>query len=114
MQDLKSKTEKLKYQKNIERKRINKLFYKNPKKVYIAMKGSTITPKIIPCKENVETFRKGIWNNPLECNVKELEGNYCLKSETKNYEIDEKTVDQAINKLKPNKALGGDMITGQV
>ena len=31
MQDLKSKTEKLKYQKNIERKRINKLFYKNPK-----------------------------------------------------------------------------------
>ena len=56
MQDLKSKTEKLKYQKNIERKRINKLFYKNPKKVSIAMKGSTIAPKIIPSKQNVETF----------------------------------------------------------
>ena len=39
MQDLKSNTEKLKYQKNIKRKRINKLFYKNPKKVYIAMEG---------------------------------------------------------------------------
>ena len=34
-QDLKSKTEKLKYQKKIiERKNIYKLFYKDPRKVY--------------------------------------------------------------------------------
>ena len=34
-QDLKSKTKKLMYQKKIiERKKINKLFYKDPKKIY--------------------------------------------------------------------------------
>ena len=56
-QDLKSKTEKLKYQKKIiERKKINKLFYKDPKKVYRRIKGSTITPKSIPSKQNVATF----------------------------------------------------------
>ena len=50
-QDLKSKTGKLNYQKNvIERKKINKLFNKDPKKVYRTMKGSTITPKNIPSK----------------------------------------------------------------
>ena len=60
-QDLKSKTEKLRYQKKIiERKKINKLFFRDPKKVYRAMKGSTITPKIIPSKQNVDTFWKGI------------------------------------------------------
>ena len=60
-QDLKSKTEKLKYQKEIiERQEINKLFYKDPKKVYTTMKESTITPKSIPSKQNVETFWKGI------------------------------------------------------
>ena len=50
-QDLKSKSEKLKYQKKIiEPKKIYKLLYKDPKKVCIAMKGSTITPKSIPSK----------------------------------------------------------------
>ena len=63
-QDLKSKTEKLKYQKKIiERKKI-KLFYKYPKKVYRKMKGSTITPKNISSKQNVEACWKDIWNNP--------------------------------------------------
>ena len=118
-QDSKSKTEKLKYQKKIiERKKINKLFYKDPKKVYRTMKGSAITPKCIPSKQNVETFWKGIWNNPSECNVanvdwmKELESNYCLNATQKLYEIDKMTIDNAINKLKPNKAPGRDMITG--
>ena len=56
-QDLKSKTEKLKYQKKIiERKKINKLFYKDPKKVHRTMKGSTITPTSISFKLNVEKF----------------------------------------------------------
>ena len=89
-QDLKSKTEKLRYQKKIiERKKINKLFYKDPKKVYRAMKGSTITPKNIPSKQNVEMFWKGIWNNPSECNVigvdwmKEFKSNYCLNATQK-------------------------------
>ena len=69
-QDLKSKTEKLKDQKKIiERKKINKLFYKDPKKVYKTMKELTITSKSIPSKQNVEKFWKGIWNNPSECNV---------------------------------------------
>ena len=84
----------------------------------IAMKGSTITPKNIPSKQNVETFWKGIWNNPSECNVtgvdwmKEFKSNYCLNATQKLYEIDKMTIDKAINKLKPNKAPGRDMITG--
>ena len=62
-QDLQSKTEKLKYQKKIiESKKINKLFHKDPKKIYRAMKS-------IPSKQNVETFWKGIWNNLSECNI---------------------------------------------
>ena len=118
-QDLKSKAKILKHQKKIiERKKIKKLFYKDPKKVYREMKGSIITPKSIPSKQNVETFWKGIWNNPLECNVanvdwmKELESNYCLNATQKLYEIDKMAIDKAINKLKPNKAPGRDMITG--
>ena len=97
-QDLKSKTGKLKYQKKIiERKEINKLFYKNPKKVY--------------------RERKGKWNNPLDCSVavvdwmKELESNYCLNDMQKPYEIDKMTIDKAINKLNPSKAPGRDIIT---
>ena len=45
-QDLKSKTEKVKYQKKIiERKDINKLLCKDLKKVYGKIKESTTTPK---------------------------------------------------------------------
>ena len=82
------------------------------------MKGSNITPKSIPSKQNVETFWKGIWNKPSECKVanvdwmKELESNYCLNAMQKLYEIDKMAIDKAINKLKPNKTLGRDMITG--
>ena len=50
-QDLKSKIKKLKYQtKIIDHKKINKLFYNDPKKVYRAMKASTVTPKNIMSK----------------------------------------------------------------
>ena len=80
------------------------------------MKGSTITPKNIPSKQNVETFWKGIWNNPSECAdvdwMKELESNYCLNATQKPYENGKMTIDKAINKLKPKKAPGRDMITG--
>ena len=82
------------------------------------MKGSTITPKSIPSKQNVETFCKGIWNIPSECNVanvdwmKELESNYYLNATQTLYEIDKMAIDKAFNKLKPNKAPGRDMITG--
>ena len=81
------------------------------------MKGSTITPKSIPSKQNVQTFWKGIWDNPSECKVanvdwmKELESNYCLNAMQKLYVIDKMAIDKAINKLKPNKTLGRD-ITG--
>ena len=37
------------------------------------MKGSIITLKSIPSKQNVETFWKGIWNNPSECNVTKVD-----------------------------------------
>ena len=57
------------------------------------MKGWTITPKSILSKQNVETFWKGIWNTPSECNVanmdrmEESESNYCLNATQKLYEI---------------------------
>ena len=57
------------------------------------MKGWTITPKSILSKQNVETFWKGIWNTPSECNVanmdrmEESESNYRLNATQKLYEI---------------------------
>ena len=46
-QDLKSKAKILKHQKKIiERKKIKKLFYKDPKKVYRTMKGQPSLPKV--------------------------------------------------------------------
>ena len=44
--------------------------------------------------------------------VKKLESNYYVYATQKLYEIDKMAIDRAINKLKPNKALGTDMITG--
>ena len=44
--------------------------------------------------------------------MKELESNYYLNATQKLYEIDKMAIDKAINKLKPNKAPGRDMITG--
>ena len=58
-QDLKSKTEKLKYQKKIiERKKINKLFYKDPKKVYRTMKGQPSLPKVFHLNKMLRRFGK--------------------------------------------------------
>ena len=102
----------------IEQKKINKLFNEDPKKVYRTMMGSTITPKNILSKQNAETFWKGVWNNPSESNVtnvdwmKELVSKYCLNVLQKLYKIDKMTTDHTINKLKPNKTPGRDMITG--
>ena len=82
------------------------------------MKGLTITPKSIPSEQHVETFWKGIWNNPSDCNVTNVDwmkvpgSNYCLNAKQKLYETDKMAIDKAINKLKPNKAQGRDMITG--
>ena len=77
---------------------------------YRTMKGSTMTPKSITSKQDVETFWKGIWNNPSESNVanvdwmKELESNYCLNAMQKLYEIDKMAIVKAINnKLNPTK-----------
>ena len=56
-QELKSKSEKLKYQKKlIERKRINRIFQTNPKKVFRSFKENFVTFKTMPSQENVETF----------------------------------------------------------
>ena len=86
-ENLKTNTKKLKYQKKIiECKKINRRCYKDPKNVHRAMRGSTITTKTIQSKQNVETFWKGIWNNPSECNtanvdwMKQRENNYCINT----------------------------------
>ena len=44
--------------------------------------------------------------------MKELESNYYLNPTQKLYEIGKMAIDKAINKLKPNKAPGRDVITG--
>ena len=44
--------------------------------------------------------------------MKELESNYCLNATQKLYEIDKMAIGKAINKLKPSKVPGRDMITG--
>ena len=118
-QDLKSKTQKLKYQKEItECKKINKLFHKDPKKVYRTIKGQPSLPKVFHLNKMLRCFWKVIWNNLSECKVanvdwmKEFESNCCLNATQRLSEIDKIAIDKAINKLKPNKAPGRDMITG--
>ena len=44
--------------------------------------------------------------------MKELENNYYLNPTQKLYEIGKMAIGKAINKLKPNKAPGRDVITG--
>ena len=61
-QNLKAKSEKLKYNKpRIERKSINNKFRKNPKAVYRSMKGNNINATEIPITEDIESFWKNIW-----------------------------------------------------
>ena len=61
-QELKSKADNLRHQKRlIERKKINKQFTFNPKKIYRNMKGDKIEVDKIPTKESIEQFWKGIW-----------------------------------------------------
>ena len=58
-QDLKSKTQKLKYQKEItECKKINKLFHKDPKKVYRTIKGQPSLPKVFHLNKMLRRFGK--------------------------------------------------------
>ena len=61
-QELKSKPEKLKYQKKklIERKIIDRIFQTHPKKVFPSFKENLVTLKTMPSQENVETSWKGI------------------------------------------------------
>ena len=72
-QELKSKSEKLKYQKKlIERKRINMIFQTNPKKVFRSFKENSVILKAMPSQENVETFWKGIWESRSQVNYETL------------------------------------------
>ena len=82
-QELKSKADNLRHQKClIERKRINKQFSHNPKKVYRKMKDDKIEIEKVPTKENVEQFWKSIWQDNSIFNekaewLKLLEDTYC-------------------------------------
>ena len=82
-QELKSKVEKCRHHNKLaERKRINKEFFYDPKKVYRSMKGDAISIEKIPTKEDVENFWKGIWQKGTIFNDKadwlpKLEKTYC-------------------------------------
>ena len=117
-QELKSKSEKVKYQKKqMERKRINATFNKNPKKIYRSFKEKGVTIKTPPAKDEIETFWKGIWNSPSEFKgdntpwMKVLNREYCKNIINNEYNITLELVKKAINKMQPNKAPGRDLIT---
>ena len=118
-QELKSKSEKLKYQKKlIERKRINRIFQTNPTKVFRSFKENLVILKTMPSQENVEAFWKGIWESRSQVNyentlwMKQLKKEYCNNVTTKTYQITEDILETAVNKIQPNKAPGRDLTTG--
>ena len=56
-QDLKSKSEKLKHEKRLsKRKRINNQFFKSPKQVYRSMKGNNV---IVDCQKRMQLKKFG-------------------------------------------------------
>ena len=107
-QDLKSKSNKLKYKKRLaSRKSLNKTFATNPKHIYHSVKGSNITATKIPEKAYVEEFWKNIWNVDAKFNenaiwLPELEETYCTNITPKLYSINLDILNKAINKIKIN------------
>ena len=62
-QELKARSERLKYQKQLsERRTLKKRFAMNPKSVYRQMKGDNKSAKKIPLKEDVESYWKELWS----------------------------------------------------
>ena len=116
--ELKSKADNLRRQKCfIERKRINKQFSHNPKKVYRKMKGDKIEIEKVPTKENVEQFWKSIWQDNSIFNeraewLKVLEDTYCTNVVNTKYKIDRVTLEKLIKKIQISKAPGQDRIIG--
>ena len=117
-QELKSKADNLRHQKRlIERKKINKQFAFNPKKIYGNMKGDKIEVDKIPTKESIEQFWKGIWQDNAIFNdkadwLKDLNDTYCKNVVNTEYKIDLQILEKSINKIQINKAPGQDRITG--
>ena len=115
-QELKSKTERLRYQKKLyERKIINRQFFNNPKKLYRSMKGEAIEIKNTPRKEEVEQFWKSIWQDKDDFKqdaewLKTLEETYCTKATPKKYTITRLTLEKAIQKMSISKSPGHDKI----
>ena len=116
-QELKSKADNLRHQKClIERKRINKQFSHNPKKVYRKMKEDKIEIEKVPTKENVEQLWKSTWQDNSIFNEK-AEWLKVLEDTCKNvvdaeYKIDRVTLEKLIKKIQISKAPGQDRITG--
>ena len=113
-QDLRSKSENLKYEKRIsERKRISNRFFKSPKQVYRSMKGNNIIVE----KEAVEKSWEDVWQNETSFNNKaewlqQLKKTYCRNVTATNYSIDRKMLDKVINKIQINKVPSSDLING--
>ena len=117
-QELKSKADNQRHQKClIERKRINKQFSHNPKKVYRKMKDDKIEIEKVPTKENVEQFWKSIWQDNSIFNekaewLKVLEDTYCTNVVDAEYKIDRVTLEKLIKKIQISKAPSQDRIIG--
>ena len=113
-QDLRRKSENLKYEKRIsERKRISNRFFKSPKQVYRSMKGNNIIVE----KEAVEKSWEDVWQNETSFNNKaewlqQLKKTNCRNVTATNYSIDRKMLDKVINKIQINKVPSSDLING--
>ena len=117
-QELKNKSDNLRNQKRlIERKKINKQFAFNPKKIYRNMKGDKTEVDKIPTKERIEQFWKDIWQDNAIFNekadwLKDLNDTYCKNVVNTEYKIDLQILEKSINKIQINKAPGQDRIIG--
>ena len=115
-QELKSKTERLRYQKKLfERKRINRQFAANPKKLYRSMKGDTIEIENPPKKDEIEEFWKSVWQDPADFNenadwLPDLQETYCPNATSTDYHITQNDFDKIIRKLHLSKSPGQDKI----
>ena len=70
-QNVKSKSEKLGYEKRLsERKQINYQFFKSPKQVYRSMKGNNIIVEKLTEKETDEKLGRDICQNEASFNDK--------------------------------------------
>ena len=104
-QELKARSERLKYQKQLsERRTLKKRFAMNPKSVYRQMKGDNKSAKKIPLKEDVESYwkelrSKEVINNDKATWLDTLRQEYCTNVQQSQYTFNGETFRKVVNKM---------------